>query len=347
MNLQSGQAKFDSSGPLYAPLQLQLSIPNSPQKAKTLRFHLSLRNLSKNPVATYLDLSILSVISAELRTAKGDLINLWQGPLFQVALYLDGSRILPPLKSMENDWEWPEFYKNIDESMGEVQLQFVYNTGLIAPPLQNYKPPIKETIIFSNTLLLIAKGNIVHVLGDYHKLYPRIRRGYIQSGLHLTKQYDAQVEKPSVPVLRAIAADGMVRRTILTPYDLEGLVHLKTPQDALDFVRLFSARETRFLFRNTNFIEIYNKVPPREEGLGMDMYLNEKHRLSDPIVKKTREGYSVNRYLVTYPDASTKKSRLYLSAENVTESGKYQHRVAKVIAQSPFDGWLSFSPPYY
>lgn len=347
MNPQVNKGKLDSSGPLRAPLELQLSIPNSPQKAKSLRFHLSLRNLSKNPVATYLDLSIPAVVSAELRTANGILIDLWQGPVFQLPLYRDGSKMLPPMKSMESNWEWPKLYKTIDESMGEVQLQFVYDTGLVAS--ENYKPPIDQTTICSNPIVLRAKGDMVHVLGDYHKLYPRIHRDYLQSGLQFTKQYDAQAEKPSVPVLRAIAPDGTVRRTILTPYDLEGVVHLKNPQDALDFVRLFTARETRFLFRKTNFFEIYNKPLPGEEGHGMDMslFLSRKFKMGAPTVKKTRAGYSVERCLLTYPDASTKKSRLYLSKENVSESGKYQQGVPRVFAESPFDEYLNISPPYY
>jgi hypothetical protein len=353
MNQKISLTKSESFGPLSSPLHLQLDFPKLPQRDSTLSFHLSLQNVSKNSISIYRDLSIGVVIFAELRTVKGELIDLWQGPVFQIPTLVNGSKELPSLKSIKRDYEWPSFYKKIDKSMGDVRIQFNYDTRIVEPPLEKYSPPVERSMIYSNSIVLRAKDNMIHVLGNYHKILPHISRDYIKKGLKLTKEYDDRVEKSAIPILRAITPDGVVRRTILTPYDLENLVHLKNNQDALDFVRLFTARDTHFLFRESNFLEIQSESDTRDNGLGIDIseYWWRKYRLNSPVIKKIGDSYTVNRYLISYPNAITKKCKIYLSDERVHENGKYQHKIAKIIDESPFDNGFDDKPnihlPYY
>ena len=106
---------------------------------------------------------------------------------------------------------------------------------------------------------------------------------------------------PSEAFMRLVAVRGTTKYMLNTRTSLVGFVQIDTGQKALDFVRLFSKRETHYLFDDADFLEL----PP--SGAGSPFWhdidsANRARRAGIPIdnppveVTESNGTYRITRY---------------------------------------------------
>jgi hypothetical protein len=148
----------------------------------------------------------------------------------------------------------------------------------------------------------------------------------LADGWRLFKGYEVNADGPVVGApaeafLKLIALRQGRARVIRTPSDLEGLVTIKTTDDALAFVRLFTAYDSFYLFDGDGFMEV---VPtdngdlgfgelPRPVFLRLGLYL--------PRVRRVTDGFIVDRCLAC--DMGGAKGAIYAVEERVSFKGRY------------------------
>ncbi len=124
---------------------------------------------------------------------------------------------------------------------------------------------------------------------------------------------------PGAPIeahLCLTATRGKEKILITSVSDLKGRVVIKSPDEALEFARLFTSMETHYLFQDIHYIE------PRETlGVpGNGEYTNEyKNRLK----LKPAACISKDNYFVIERNLVDRESKLFRATEHVGRDGAY------------------------
>jgi hypothetical protein len=135
--------------------------------------------------------------------------------------------------------------------------------------------------------------------------------------------------------LRLTYVKGGEKTLLLRVSDLEGKVCLDTPGQALEFVRLFSAIDTHYLFPDYPYME------PREgeDQTGPGEYApsyTAKVNLAAPGARREGEAFIVERNLLD------RQNRLFRSRERVDPDGHYTLEDVQII-----DGRSPIAYPLY
>jgi hypothetical protein len=134
---------------------------------------------------------------------------------------------------------------------------------------------------------------------------------------------------PIESYLRLVAVKGEDKIEILIVSDLKERVVIKSPDEALEFVRLFTSIETHFLFKDIHSIE------PRvaDDAPGIGEYTEEyERRMGLEPVRSSVEGDSfvIERNLVD------NERKLFRAIERVGQDGAYSLETTRTIdAESP------------
>ncbi len=136
---------------------------------------------------------------------------------------------------------------------------------------------------------------------------------------------------------KLIAVNGSKKRVLLYYTSLKGYVDIKTPDQALEFVRLFSSH-ARYVFQDTNASTSFIEVTPttKEPGSG-ELRASEFRRLglSRPVVVSSGQKFFIDRYVYAYD------RNLYKIREQVSPDGEYAI-VERQVVNSHVSIWLPF-----
>jgi len=120
--------------------------------------------------------------------------------------------------------------------------------------------------------------------------------------------------EPMEKYSQLVAVKGDDKVLIPTIPDLKGRVAIKSAEEALDFVRLFTAPETHYLFHDSRYIE-----PTAEEQRDMNLALK-------PVTyKETNGSFAIERNLVS------RDGKLVRATERVTAEGDYSLEATEVV----------------
>lgn len=129
---------------------------------------------------------------------------------------------------------------------------------------------------------------------------------------------------PMEKFLQLVAVKGDDKVLIPTIPDLKGRVVIKSPEEALEFVRLFTAPDTHYLFRDSRYIEpnLMSTTPTIVEY--SDDYQKQMN-LQPPETGREDSVFTIQRNLVTAP------RRLIRARERVGADGEYSIVETQVI----------------
>lgn len=129
---------------------------------------------------------------------------------------------------------------------------------------------------------------------------------------------------PMEAQLRLIGTDGTKKFQISGVRDLEGRVVIGSPEEALEFVRLFSSIETHYLFPDIQYIEptLANNAP--DPGEYTKEY-KQRMNLQSPRYKQEGDGFVIERNLVD------RAGKLFRATEHVGRDGAYSLLKALII----------------
>ena len=121
---------------------------------------------------------------------------------------------------------------------------------------------------------------------------------------------------PIEAFLRLIAIKGDERIEVQCVNDLKRLVTIRSPEEALEFVELFTSLKTHYLFPTISYLEpeVTDDVP------GVGQYTKEyAKRLKIEATKSRQEGES----FVIVRNLMDKSGRLFRATERVNKDGDY------------------------
>jgi hypothetical protein len=144
---------------------------------------------------------------------------------------------------------------------------------------------------------------------------------------------DDETGKPPQAFLKLIAVKGKEKNVLSNTKSLEGYFWIKTEENALEFVRLFTNFNTQYLFRDADWIELKKKSKDSERE-SIPGYIEEsefeKLKLFEPRVtriKKKKYVFVVERCLLN------SKGEVFQTRETVWENGAYNIEIVKIIAK--------------
>jgi hypothetical protein len=129
---------------------------------------------------------------------------------------------------------------------------------------------------------------------------------------------------PVEAYLRLIAVKGGEKMEIPSVSDLKGRVVIRSPEEALEFVRLFTSIETHYLFPDIQYIEptLVNNAP------GLGEYTEEykqRMNLEPPRYRQEGDVYVIERNLVD------RDGKFFRATERVGRDGDYSLLKALII----------------
>jgi|GEM_PF-5830869 len=151
-----------------------------------------------------------------------------------------------------------------------------------------------------------------------------IRVSFDTKGYTFFKGGKGMLNTPIERHLQLVAVKGDDKVVIPTIPDLKGRVVIKSPEEALEFVRLFTAPETHYLFHDSRYIEphLVSATPSIVEY--SDDY--QKRMNLQPVETGREDGaFTIHRNLVSPP------RRLIRASERVDEDGGYSIVETEVI----------------
>lgn len=329
-------------------LGLKVRFQKNHQPLEETRFVITLTNRSKRPINVAESLSFISVVCAELRDEYGRLLDVWEGPIARWPVMENDVMKLAPLASISREFTWPRYYYGIRNKSNTMQCRFLYDTGIYVDHSKSNRKTQRANV-FSNAIALQCENNVIRVVGDWHVLFPKVTVPGFRKDLELHKTLNLEAGRSEEALIDLCLIDKSRKRTVSTIDDLYGLVELKSPEEALRFVRLFTGIDTHYLFRGLNVLEVGENSLIYDDGIGvvLSSYWDENYHYEKPTVRKSGDSYVIERCLITYPDLKTTKSLFYRSQETVTVAGKYTHEVLKVIKEGKGTDKLSLDLPYY
>ena len=129
---------------------------------------------------------------------------------------------------------------------------------------------------------------------------------------------------PSEAFLRLIAVKQDEQIVIQTIPDLAGRVIIRSPEEALEFVRLFTSVATHYLFPDSQYLE----AREADNGPGAGEYsktYGEEMNLKPPVARHEGDVFLLDRTLVN------RKGKLLRGKEQVSRDGGYELLEAVVI----------------
>ena len=141
-----------------------------------------------------------------------------------------------------------------------------------------------------------------------------IRVSFDTKGATFYKGVRGVLGVPMENYLRLIVVQGHDKVEIPTVADLKGRVVIESPEEALDFVRLFTSPATHYLFPDSRYLE-----PTAEQ-------LQEEHLTLKPVTSNEENGaFVIERNLVS------REGKLVRATEHVTTEGDYSLEGTDVI----------------
>lgn len=129
--------------------------------------------------------------------------------------------------------------------------------------------------------------------------------------------------------LRLVAVKGKEKTMIASVADLKDRVNIMTPEQALDFVRLFTAPETHFLLSDSAYIEP-RLTNDRISGVGeYTAEYNKQMQLKAEVLKTDVDGFVIERNLLD------KTGKLFRVIERVSKNGVYALEKKVLIDDKP------------
>jgi hypothetical protein len=135
--------------------------------------------------------------------------------------------------------------------------------------------------------------------------------------------------------LHLVYVKGREKILLLRVSDLEGRVHIETPGQALEFVRLFSAPDTHYFFPDYPYMEVRKGGEQTGPGEYTPSYAA-KMNLAGPVTGREGGEFIVERNLLD------RQSRLFRSRERVGPDGHYALDRVQII-----DGLSPIAYPLY
>ncbi len=126
----------------------------------------------------------------------------------------------------------------------------------------------------------------------------------------------------------AVLDTGGKLRALSWPSDLMGLVDIKTPEEALEFVRLFSSGENWYLTPRFGYMEIHSSRLQEPGAVSPEQY--ELLPLKAPIAAQDNGRFRIRRLAVSIQNASSIEPTAATVAfldETVWPDGKYEVQV--------------------
>jgi hypothetical protein len=126
-----------------------------------------------------------------------------------------------------------------------------------------------------------------------------IKVSFDTKGHQFFKGTDGELGTPAEAFLKLVAVKGDEKTILPATQSLKGYVVLKTPSDALEFVRLFTNLDTQYLFKDADWIEVKNggtDIVEGERGFGeMLNFEYQKFALFGPKVEAAGGGFVIER----------------------------------------------------
>lgn len=329
----------DVKPPFVSPIRVRLTFPQKTYKpANSLSFNIEITNIGKRPLTLY-KLRSWVVLYADIRDMNGSLIDVSPhitkhpqivGFEFET-LSLGDSRCVTV--KWRDEWKLPSPH-------GRYRVRFLYSNEDSAYYAKEWGMKAWDGYALSNTVILDFKDDEVNVVGDWHELEPEVKISFLQSGYKLIKAYDGKRGEPAEAYLKLFAVKDNEKRAINTSQGLQGVVQIKSKEDALSFVRLFTSVDTHYLFRDLNIIEATRSDANNGERFGSVWpywFGSKGERKLQPVsIKQEGSDFLIQRNIITYPNSATRKSKIYRSLERVSSDGKYEHKVARIIFEDNF-----------
>ena len=137
---------------------------------------------------------------------------------------------------------------------------------------------------------------------------------------------------PVEPSLRLIVLSETERKVVNWPTELRGMVQIHTPEQALEFVRLFSSFETYYRFPEFRYLEVSpsadapdTTVRRARQAATMRASDFKKLGLRPPVVIAWRESFRIRRSVAEVTAGAV--TGLAILDETVTAEGNYTVRV--------------------
>jgi len=169
---------------------------------------------------------------------------------------------------------------------------------------------------------LAVEGKRDSERGYIISLHEEISRAFVREEWKFFKGSDRPLGLPIEAFLKLVAVKGYEQKILRTTTSLKGYVQIKSPNDALSFVRLFTDLDTHYLFEDSEYIEVR---PANKKTSWGELPVQEfrKLGLKEPSVMKDGEHFVVVRYVV---DADR---NIFQIQERISPSGDYQ--ITKMI----------------
>jgi hypothetical protein len=143
-------------------------------------------------------------------------------------------------------------------------------------------------------------------------------------GFKFHKGGQGVVGEPEEAYLRLVAVKGEDKIEIRNPSDLRDRVVITSPEEALEFVRLFTGIRTHFLFPDNRYLE----ASEARNGPGLAEYSKEygkRLNLQPARVRQQGDDFLIERNLLD------KSGMLFRAIERVTRDGDYAVLTTTVI----------------
>ena len=178
-----------------------------------------------------------------------------------------------------------------------------------------------------------------------------LQRGYtLEKRPEMSPQTPDLIVPPAELDVRAfILKENQIVKAVHSLHDLQGVVQINSPEEAIEFVRLRTSGHTYFLFRPDMMVEVF-KQPDKElrknfiyGGCSPDFF--EQHNLQDLEIIEEHDYFVIRRYTVGFSwSTSSRPSEsptLYKIIEKIYQNGQYEIEKKLVLQNIDF-----FDIPY-
>lgn len=130
---------------------------------------------------------------------------------------------------------------------------------------------------------------------EYIWIEDEISRTFIKSDWKLYEG-GTEVGYPLEAFLKLVAVRGTEKKFLTSTKNLKGYVEIKTSDEALSFVRLFTDLETHYLFDDSDYMEVHPTINSPSFG-ELSRHNFAKLGLSEPTIIEGDEFFIVVRYV--------------------------------------------------
>lgn len=164
-----------------------------------------------------------------------------------------------------------------------------------------------------------------------------IKVAFDTNGYVFYKGTDGIMGSPVQAFFKLVAVKGDKKIILPKTTSFKSYASLNKPEEALAFVRLFTNLDTHYLFKDSDWIEVFNG---KTDILGGEMYPGgvfkndwEKFGLFEPKITTTADGFLIERCLLN------SKKEIFHSEERVGIDGEYSMKIKSIIqknSEAPF-----------